>query len=137
MISSCPRHSFTPTLAPVRSSNPLIEKGRVGYFSLTMWKKALACLLLREYYVSISRLYTVVLASISFPIPSPVETNTSSPIMSPGANSQSSTLYSGVSLLMIASFPSIRCFFILWERTPWRGCTSYCSQTSWIALVTC
>lgn len=119
MIKPCSMHSLTPTLAPVKSSNPLMENGRVGYFWLTIEKKALACLDLREYYTSISLLKTMVLASASFPMPSPVVPKTSREITSPAANSQSSTLCSGVSTLIITSFPSIKCFLVLWERTPW------------------
>ena len=78
----------------------------------------------------------MVLDSDSFPIPSPVVAKTSRLITSPGANSQSSTLYSGVSLLMITSFPSIKCFLSLWERTPWTGSTPYSAQTLAIFAVT-
>lgn len=113
-----------------------MENGRVGYLVLTMWKNCLALLLLRLYYCSISLLKTVHLISTSFGIPSPDETYTSRAKISPAANSQSSTLYSGVSLLIMLSFPSFKCFFILWERTPWTGFTSNSSQTSWILAVT-
>ena len=136
MIKPCSMHSLTPTLAPVKSSNPLMENGRVGYFWLTIEKKALACLDLREYYTSISLLKTMVLASASFPMPSPVVPKTSREITSPAANSQSSTLYSGVSTLIITSFPSIKCFLVLWERTPWTGSTPYASQTLAMLAVT-
>lgn len=61
--SSCSKHSFTPTFAPVRSSKPLIENGRVGYFLFTIEKKFLALLLFKLYWTSISLLYTVVLKS--------------------------------------------------------------------------
>jgi len=60
----------------------------------------------------------------------------SNPITSPGANSNSSTLFSGVSLLMITSLPSIICFLILCDNTPSNGLTPYSSQTFAITSVT-
>ena len=78
----------------------------------------------------------MVLYSVSLPMPSPVETKISRLITSPGANSQSSTLYSGVSWLMITSFPSIKCFLVLWERTPWTGLQSNYSHAVAIFYVT-
>jgi len=49
LIRSCSKHSFTPTLAPVESSNAFNENGSVGNFLLTSEKNALDFCILRLY----------------------------------------------------------------------------------------
>jgi len=66
-------------LAPVSSSNYLKEKARVGYFSVTSAKNDLAALSFKLYAFSMALLKTVVLCSVSFGFPSPVEIITSNP----------------------------------------------------------
>jgi len=84
---SCFVHSDTANLALVSSSNYLNEKAKVGYFSVISEKTYLAAFNLKLYAFSIALLYTVVLNSVSFNFPSPLEIIISKPNTSLTANS--------------------------------------------------
>jgi len=76
---SCFEHSETANLAPVSSSNWRNENANVGYLSVTSAKNALAAFNFKLYAFSMALLNTVVLCSVSFGFPSPVEMIISNP----------------------------------------------------------